>query len=414
MNRALVFLIALVSCRVSQAVDPNDIPSFAASNALYQAAAKTDFDQDGDTDGTDWLKWQRNVGASPAAGLQSLGDSNYDFSVNVYDHQLWKARFGTPLSLIPDAVCFKLFLDPKGVVDGQVTAFLEVDNSGLGDRLRESFVATHPQYNAVIVGTTITPLPGRQLYEFRIQFQAIDPLNPPDGPVDILSLEIVDAKPELGIADTDLGFKFDAGDFVTVFDTGPPAQSTTFGDTLLDDVDLTLAVPLVLDVNTVTGAVGMRNLFGAPLEINYYEITSASGALNFNGWNSFDDQDGNPPGGGWMQLGGQGAGVLTEINFSSSLVLEIGQSANLGNAFSPTGMRDLQFVFGAPGQETVTGVVNYLNGVPAVAVPEAGTLTLAFLALAAAAARRRLTAHRLASFTASERVSAYIPSRRRS
>lgn len=413
MNRALVFLLALLSCRVSQGVDPEDIPIFVESSALYQSAAKTDFDQDGDTDGADWLKWQRNVGAGPAAGLQSLGDSNYDFSVNIYDHQLWKVRFGTPPSLIADAVAFKLFLDPRGVVDGQVTAFLEVANSGLGDRLRESFVATHPQYNAAIVNTTITtPLPGRQLYEFKIEFEAIDPLNPPNGPVDILSLEIIDAKPQLGIANVDLGFRFDPGDFVTVFDTGPPPQSTTFDHMLLEDVDLTLAVPLVLDVNTATGAVRMRNLFGAPLGINYYEITSAAGSLNFSGWNSFDDQDGN---GGWVELGGQGAGVLTEANFESSLVLEIGQLASLGNAFSPTGMRDLQFVFGAPGQETVTGVVNYLNGVPAVAVPEAGTLTLAFLALATAAARRRPAAHRLATgFSASERSSACIPTQTQS
>ena len=391
MNRALVFLLALLSCGVSHAVDPNDIPIFVESNALYQSAAKTDFDQDGDTDGSDWLRWQRNVGAGPAAGLQSLGDSNYDFSVNVYDHQLWKARFGTPPSLIPDAVAFKLFLDPRGIVDGQVTAFIEVANTGLGDRLREGFVATHPQYNAAIVDTTITtPLPGRQRYEFKIEFEAIDQFNPPDGPVDILSLEIVDAKPQLGIANVDLGFNFNAGDFVTVFDSGPPPLFTTYNDAFLDDVDLALAVPLVLDVNTATGAVRMRNLFGAPLEINYYEITSASGALNFNGWNSFDDAEADPPGDGWEEAGGSDPEVLSESNLLGFAEFTIGQIRNFGNAYDPlSGVQDLKFTFATTNNEIVDGVVLYHSGAPATPVPEPGCVCLGILACAGMMATRK-------------------------
>ena len=52
-----------------------------------------------------------------------------------------------------------------------------------------------------------------------------------------------------------------------------------------DDVEL-----LGLEVDTATGKVTLENLANSAVEFDYYQINSAGGALNANGWNSLSDQ----------------------------------------------------------------------------------------------------------------------------
>ncbi len=57
---------------------------------------------------------------------------------------------------------------------------------------------------------------------------------------------------------------------------------------------------LVLDVNRATGEVSLRNNSATPIDLSYYEITSASGSLNRTVWNSLDDQNLGATGGGGL------------------------------------------------------------------------------------------------------------------
>ncbi|HEX6960425.1 MAG TPA: LamG domain-containing protein, partial [Lacipirellula sp.] len=74
---------------------------------------------------------------------------------------------------------------------------------------------------------------------------------------------------------------------------------------------------LVVDVNTLSGAVQLRNTTAAPLTIDQYQITSASGSLNLAGWNSLSDQNVDSIGAGvgqsWDEAGAPGANVLSEL-----------------------------------------------------------------------------------------------------
>ncbi len=52
-----------------------------------------DFDSDGDTDGSDFLTWQRGFGITAGATLQD-GDADHDFEVDDDDFKVWKSSFG--------------------------------------------------------------------------------------------------------------------------------------------------------------------------------------------------------------------------------------------------------------------------------------------------------------------------------
>src|SRR5262245_57824822 len=87
-----------------------------------------------------------------------------------------------------------------------------------------------------------------------------------------------------------------------------------FRDSAVDDatlsVDPAINFLLSLEVNTTNGQVRVRNQTGATVNIDYYEIKSASGALNANTWSSLQQQNlsgfpgGNGTGNGWEKAGG--------------------------------------------------------------------------------------------------------------
>jgi hypothetical protein len=61
----------------------------------------TDFDDDGDTDGQDFLIWQRGFGLTGSAS-NSQGDANGDLDVDAQDLSAWRALFGST-SAVPNA-----------------------------------------------------------------------------------------------------------------------------------------------------------------------------------------------------------------------------------------------------------------------------------------------------------------------
>jgi len=395
MMRALTILAALLPCSVSQG---GLLTNFAASYAQYQECTMqaTDFDVDGDVDGGDFLTWQRNSGMLSGA-MHASGDADGDGKVNNVDLGGWKPKFGTTGGL-PDSVCFKLYLDPEGISDGQTTVVVDVPDSGMG-QLRFSLgnangiIDSHPQYTAHVVQTSITMPPGRQRFEATVRFTALNPMDPPAGPITLFGYQVQDQLPELDLLGVQVGFVFNPGDFITTFDPlPPPGVSTTFDHTQLAPV-FPLLIPevLMLDVNTATGAVRIRNPSVQPFDITYYEITSAAGALNVAGWVSIDDTEGDPPGVGWEEAGGSGVGGLAESNLTGSLLLNTGQTRSLGNAFNAAGAHDLVFSFATTESSFITGAVNYNTTTPALAVPEPGCIALALLGLVAAASRRRRT-----------------------
>ncbi|HYO24534.1 MAG TPA: hypothetical protein VEQ85_06245, partial [Lacipirellulaceae bacterium] len=67
--------------------------SFLAGNA--------DFDADGDVDGNDFVRWQRNLGAAGAAATLANGNANGDGVVNAADLAVWRDQAG---SVRPTAV----------------------------------------------------------------------------------------------------------------------------------------------------------------------------------------------------------------------------------------------------------------------------------------------------------------------
>jgi hypothetical protein len=60
-------------------------------------ANNSDFDNDGDVDGADFLTWQMNLGATGVpAGNKSTGDANGNGNVDAADLAIWQAHFGLP------------------------------------------------------------------------------------------------------------------------------------------------------------------------------------------------------------------------------------------------------------------------------------------------------------------------------
>ncbi len=362
------------------------LADFSGSFSQYQQATMqpADFDKDGGIGGEDYLTWQRGLGLDSQPD-SNLGDADRDGKVNNLDLDLWAAQFGVRTAAIPSSAAFKLFFDPAGIVSGAVTVFVDVPDPLPGQPRFEldyenAIIARHPDYEVFQLGSPmISTGAGRERFEVRVGFTAKNPASPPAGPVTIFGYQVVDEQSQFGFQGIQLGFLFDPGDFITT-DNGS-GQQTTLDDTQLADVPLGLQLPLLLDVDTQSGAVTLRNASLAPTSITAYQIISAARALDVAGWVSLDELEGpDGPGVGWEEAGGSGAFALGESNLTGSLLLNPGQTKSLGLAFNPNvGVQNLVFSYATAGGLVVTGAVNYLTPPPGTPVPEVGCLGLATL-----------------------------------
>jgi hypothetical protein len=196
-----------------------------------------------------------------------------------------------------------------------------------------------------------------------------------------------------------------------------------------------------LVVNTVTGAVAIRNPLDTPLTFDYYEITSASGRLSTTGWNSLSDQNidaglpadfnnsnsvngadltvwkggyntnatGDASGDGdtdgqdfllwqqqlgkaagegdsWDEAGGISSNLLTEFFLNGTTTIAPGAQLPIGNAFLTGAPGDLGFRIARQGGNLGLGTVEYVTTGPTTAVPEpAASIVALVIGLAGAA-----------------------------
>jgi hypothetical protein len=356
-----------------------------------------DFDHDEDIDGFDFLMWQSGRGLIAQINNNN-GDADGSTVVNNIDLEMWTDQLGTTVEEIADSVCFKMFLDPEGIIEGQITAYVDVVAPPPGQFRfgnHTTLIDIHPEYRADIVSSIRTFPAGRQRIETKIHFEARDMTNPPAGPVTLFGFQTEDLLPGLDLQGLQWGFEFQTGDFITTFDPGPPPVGPTiFGPAELDDVPLPPTLPLVLDVNVATGAMRLRNPSGAPLGITGYQITSEDGSLNIAGWNSLDAQEMDPPGFGWEELPTVNSMLVGENFVTGAAQFFPGQPRQLGNLFNTTvGKRDLAFTFVVGGGAPILGAVNYATSLPASPVPEPSGVCLAMAGVAAAACRRAARRH---------------------
>jgi hypothetical protein len=128
-----------------------------------------------------------------------------------------------------------------------------------------------------------------------------------------------------------------------------------------------------LEVNAVTGSVRIRNSVEAPIQIDYYTITSAAGALDTSEWNSLADQNLNSVGPGqgesWDEADQSDEFELAELFLLGSSGVSATSPLQLGHVFDVSefgvGMNgDLQFRYAKPGGGLVNAMVTYVTPGP--------------------------------------------------
>lgn len=152
-------------------------------------------------------------------------------------------------------------------------------------------------------------------------------------------------------------------------------------DSALNPLQFLTPQALTLEVNRSTGAVTLKNVASAGINLDFLKISSAGGALSVAGWNSLDDQNfgavdgpdggsvaGDTPGEGWDQAGGSNANQLVEQFLGAAGSTIAGnQSFNLGTAyntsiFGSVADGDLEFTYAASGGAVLSGLVTYVGG----------------------------------------------------
>jgi hypothetical protein len=163
-----------------------------------------------------------------------------------------------------------------------------------------------------------------------------------------------------------------AGTDFVVLDIVPNGAAGAY-DAYVDLVDFRVGglpddLALQLSVNTSTGRTQIKNLTGTIVDLDYYEITSAGGALQSDSWNSLQDQDFEGSGGtsgtgdGWEEAGGSGSSVISESYLQGSSIFAVGETINLGTAFDATGEQDLIFRYGLANGLLLHGIVDFTTG----------------------------------------------------
>jgi hypothetical protein len=157
--------------------------------------------------------------------------------------------------------------------------------------------------------------------------------------------------------------KSDANGNLNVYIDDRPSTIGVNNRTWYDGLSYQLASVLTLRVNTTSGAVSIHNDTGNSFNMNYYEIRSATGALNFGGWNSLDDQDATSIATSWNEAAGSSANLLSEFNVLGTKAFAAASGQSLGSAFMPGGAQNLAFFYGLAGGSTLQpGYVEYVTG----------------------------------------------------
>jgi hypothetical protein len=131
-----------------------------------------------------------------------------------------------------------------------------------------------------------------------------------------------------------------------------------------------------LEVNSVTGSVTIKSNVATPVNIDYYTITSAAGALDPVGWNSLADQNIDAVGAGegqsWDEADQSDEFSLAELfllgasDVSSTSPLALGRAFDV-SVFGPGVNGDLQFQYARQGDGGLTtGMVTYVTPPPVV------------------------------------------------
>ncbi len=125
---------------------------------------------------------------------------------------------------------------------------------------------------------------------------------------------------------------------------------------------------MFLEVNTTTGQVTIKNQTGDPVNIDYYEITSAGSSLHATNWNSFQEPAGNPAGfpsgngsgNGWEEFGAVTSKVIGEsyLEGNSAVPHSMSTGISLGAAFRTGLPQDLVFQYGQLDAATLDGDFN--------------------------------------------------------
>lgn len=124
---------------------------------------------------------------------------------------------------------------------------------------------------------------------------------------------------------------------------------------------------LTLEVDVSQGTLTLRNETAESMDIDYLEITSESGSLVPSNWDSLSSNPsfptGNDDGTGWEEGANNNENQLIESYLLGATTIAPNDEILLGNAFNPTGNRDLVLGFhlDSAGASVVGGVVNYVG-----------------------------------------------------
>jgi hypothetical protein len=118
---------------------------------------------------------------------------------------------------------------------------------------------------------------------------------------------------------------------------------------------------LTLQVTTSgpsAGSTKIVNSLGAAVDLNYYEISSATGGLSLSGWDSLDP-DTNVVGPGWNVAGGSSGLLISESNVAGETLADNAE-LDLGTPFDALAAQNLRFFYGLSDGTFVRGLVEYV------------------------------------------------------
>nr|WRX36713.1 hypothetical protein [uncultured bacterium] len=158
------------------------------------------------------------------------------------------------------------------------------------------------------------------------------------------------------------------GDLNTVGFAGaklPAYDEVRFGLTALDVIPSIERLTLEVDVSQ--GTITLKNETPESFDLDYLEITSEGGSLIPSNWDSLSSNPlfptGNNDGLGWEEGPNNNANQLIESYLLGATTIAPNDEILFGNAFSPTGDRDLVLGFhlDSAGASVVGGVVKYVG-----------------------------------------------------